>query len=323
MSKQSLELVDRIRAASRQMVRELGFMQATLAATDYPASAVHAILEIGAQGQMTAAQLTDWLCLERSSVSRMLRKLIDAGELKESGSETDGRLKWLTLTAKGKRSYAAIEEFGRKQAQTALSQLAPLQQREVAAGLSAYARALASHRRGAPAEGLRTVHIESGYQTGAIGRIVEMHARFYKDHASFGRFFERKVAGELVEFIDKLERPRNGLWLAVSEGHIVGSVAIDGESLGKRQAHLRWFIMDEGFRGAGAGRRLLQEAVNFCDAQGFTAVQLWTFKGLDTARGLYERAGFVLQDERTGKQWGKQVVEQRFVRAVIQPKNES
>jgi hypothetical protein len=52
-------------------------------------------------------------------------------------------------------------------------------------------------------------------------------------------------------------------------------------------------------------------------------VQLWTFRGLDTARGLYERAGFVLQDERSGKQRGKQVVEQRFVRAVIQSKNES
>lgn len=48
MPQHDLSLVDDIRAASRQMVRELGFMQATLAATDYPPSAVHAILEIGA-----------------------------------------------------------------------------------------------------------------------------------------------------------------------------------------------------------------------------------------------------------------------------------
>ena len=50
-------LVDHIRSASRQMVRELGFMQSTLAATDYPPSAVHAILEIGAQRTLTAVQL--------------------------------------------------------------------------------------------------------------------------------------------------------------------------------------------------------------------------------------------------------------------------
>ncbi|HBJ98815.1 MAG TPA: MarR family transcriptional regulator, partial [Delftia acidovorans] len=36
MPQHDLSLVDGIRAASRLMVRELGFMQATLAATDYP-----------------------------------------------------------------------------------------------------------------------------------------------------------------------------------------------------------------------------------------------------------------------------------------------
>ncbi|WP_342212198.1 hypothetical protein [Roseitalea porphyridii] len=36
-----------IRDASRRLVRELGFMQATLAGTDLSPSAVHAIIEIG------------------------------------------------------------------------------------------------------------------------------------------------------------------------------------------------------------------------------------------------------------------------------------
>ncbi|MBN9320840.1 MAG: MarR family transcriptional regulator, partial [Delftia acidovorans] len=81
MPQHDLSLVDGIRAASRQMVRELGFMQATLAATDYPPSAVHAILEIGTQGRMAASQLAQALGLEKSSVSRMVRKLVEAGEL--------------------------------------------------------------------------------------------------------------------------------------------------------------------------------------------------------------------------------------------------
>lgn len=48
-----LALIDDIRAASRLMVRELGFMDATVAASDYPPSAVHTILEIGIRGPMT------------------------------------------------------------------------------------------------------------------------------------------------------------------------------------------------------------------------------------------------------------------------------
>ncbi|WP_374191686.1 MarR family transcriptional regulator [Delftia sp. ASV31] len=42
---------------------------------------MHAILEIGAQGRMAASQLAQVLGLEKSSVSRMVRKLVEAGEL--------------------------------------------------------------------------------------------------------------------------------------------------------------------------------------------------------------------------------------------------
>jgi hypothetical protein len=42
---------------------------------------------------------------------------------------------------------------------------------------------------------------------------------------------------------------------------------------------------------------------------------LWTFQGLDTARALYERHGFVLVKEQLGARWGNTVTEQQFVRS--------
>ena len=63
------------------MVRELGFMQPKLAASSYPPSSVHTIVEIGERGALTAAELVMLLGLEKSSVSRMVRKLVEAGEL--------------------------------------------------------------------------------------------------------------------------------------------------------------------------------------------------------------------------------------------------
>lgn len=143
-----LDLIDGIRAASRLMVRELGFMQATLAATDYPPSAVHALLEIGARGAMTAAELSAFLGLEKSSVSRMIRKLVDAGELKEIASPDDGRIKHLQLTTRGRRSRTAIEAFGRQQVIAALARLGTAERRKVAEGLVLYAEALQLRRRG-------------------------------------------------------------------------------------------------------------------------------------------------------------------------------
>lgn len=308
------ELVDRIRAASRQMVRELGFMQTTLAATDYPPSAVHAIMEIGTRQSLTAVQLAEVLCLEKSSVSRMVRKLIEGGELKETQSATDARAKVLTLTAKGRHTLASINAFGRHQVTTALAQLPEVEQQIVGQGLGAYSRALEAHRLGTSFSPAGTVEIRRGYQPGVIGRVTEMHANFYSRSVGFGQFFESLVATGLAEFAARLANPENGLWVALHSGRIVGAVAIDGEDLGNGTAHLRWFIVDDGMRGAGVGHKLLSQALAFCDGQDFAATRLWTFQGLEAARRLYENAGFVLHDERAGQQWGREVVEECFVR---------
>ena len=141
-----LPLIDDIRAASRQMVRELGFMEATLAATDYPPSAVHTILEIGIRGPMTSVQVAEFLHLEKSSVSRMVRKLIACGELKETSDADDARVKPLSLTPKGRRTLASLHDFGRRQVSTALARLPEAERQIVRDGMTIYARALKASR---------------------------------------------------------------------------------------------------------------------------------------------------------------------------------
>lgn len=306
-------LVEEIRSASRTMVRELGFMRATLAATDYSPSAVHTLLEIETRVAVTAAQLVQLLDLDKSSVSRMVAKLIKAGELMES-ADNDGRVKRLHLTKQGRRTVAAIHAYGQLQVKTALEHLNPSQQQAVAQGLSAYAHALNARRTGEGQTPRTSVEISAGYRPGVVGRVTEMQAAFYARHCGFGQFFESKVASGVAEFVGRLDQPGNHIWVATMNDRIVGSIAIDGQDLGNNQAHLRWFILDEGCRGGGVGRLLLREAVEFCDRFGFEAIELSTFKGLDAARRLYEAAGFALTHEEQGSQWGRVVTEQQFTR---------
>jgi len=310
----SLSLVEQIRSASRTLVRELGFMRSTLAGTDYSPSAVHTLLELDNQGAMTAAQLVQVLDLDKSSVSRMIAKLIQAAEIAQTPGD-DARTRQLTLTEKGKRTVEAIHAFGQMQVTTALTSLSASQQQTVAQGLSAYAQALNALRLGSEAKTGSEIQISSGYRPGLIGRIAEMHAAYYSRHSGFGQFFESQVAAGVAEFAGRLSEARNGVWVATHHERIVGCVAIDGQDLGNNEAHLRWFILDDGCRGLGVGHRLLSEAIAFCDQQDFAAIQLWTFKGLEAARHLYESFGFELIHEEPGKQWGEAVIEQQFIRA--------
>lgn len=159
--------------------------------------------------------------------------------------------------------------------------------------------------------------ISYGYRPGAIGRIVEMHADYYSRHWGFGVFFEAKVAAELSAFMDRFEEGRDGLWTILDKERILGSVAIDGAKAGagEKGAHLRWFIIDPQLRGTGWGKRLLHEAVSFCDGKGYPQIYLWTFAGLHPARRLYESFGFRLVSQQEGAQWGTLVAEQLFERS--------
>lgn len=152
----------------------------------------------------------------------------------------------------------------------------------------------------------------TGYIPGAIGRITEMHARYYSEHAGFGLFFETKVAAEISEFLSRFNESRDGFWVAQAGDVVVGSVVVDGIKASTEGIHLRWFIVDPNYHGQGIGNVLLQAAVDFCKNTNFKRVYLWTFAGLDAARHLYEKFGFNLTQERAGETWGVTVKEQMF-----------
>ncbi|WP_140920912.1 bifunctional helix-turn-helix transcriptional regulator/GNAT family N-acetyltransferase [Limnobaculum xujianqingii] len=308
------EIIKQIRVASRLMVRELGFMSNTLAATEYSPSVVHTLLEVENKGTMTAAQLVQILGLEKSSVSRMLAKLIRIGELEETPSAEDARIKRLRLTAQGKKTVAEINRYSNQRVISALKKISPYQQQVVSQGLTFYANALQACREDTNPGNHGSLKIVAGYHAGMIGRITEIHGTFYAREYDFGSFFEAKVSASLADFAGRLDKECNQVWLAMLNDRIVGSVAIDGEDLGNNEAHLRWFILDDGCRGSGAGRKLIVEAMKFCDERKFSAVQLWTFNQLTAARHLYESFGFKLSKEWQGDQWGTSIMEQQFTR---------
>jgi len=308
MPTSSASLIKGIRSSSRQLVRQLGFMGGRFAGTDLHPSAVHALIEIE-QGSISARDLGASLNLDKSTVSRMLARLAASGHVREEASAEDARIKVLSLTEKGKCQVDAIHRSAHDQVAAALARLSPSQGQTVLEGLHLYASALC-----ASASPTGPVEIVPGYRTGIIARVTQMHATYYARETGFGQRFESVVAGGLAGFCDRLGNPRNQIWVARQAGHIIGSIAIDAEDMGDGIAHLRWFIVDDGVRGTGAGRKLLSEALAFVDDHDFAETHLWTFSGLAAARHLYEAGGFSLTEERNGTQWGSEVLEQRFVR---------
>lgn len=154
--------------------------------------------------------------------------------------------------------------------------------------------------------------IVRGQVPGALQRIVALHDSYYGEHWGFGRAFTEKNLFELSAFLDWFDADRDALWTVHARGSIEGSIAIDGSRAATDGAELRWFLVSDALRGRGAGARLLDAALGFCHDRGYGRVGLWTFKGLDRARQLYDAAGFELTEQRRGNRWGTRVLEQRL-----------
>ncbi len=145
---------------------------------------------------------------------------------------------------------------------------------------------------------------------GDLGAVIHLHGTVYAREYGFDPTFEAYVAGPLAEFA-RSRTDRDRLWLAERDGRLVGCVAVVGTS--EREAQLRWFLVDPAARGRGLGRWLLHEAVAFSRDRGYESLFLWTVSALTVAARLYRAAGFVKVEERPGRQWGVEVVEERYV----------
>jgi len=156
---------------------------------------------------------------------------------------------------------------------------------------------------------IRAVAIRPGLAPGDLGAVVRLHGLLYAKEHGFDPTFEAYVAGPLAEFAQR-RSPRERIWIAEGGGRLLGVVAIVAAS--DDLAQLRWFLVDPDSRGHGLGTALLSQAVEFAGSSGYQAITLWTVSALGAAARLYRGAGFQLVEERPGRHWGVDVVEERY-----------
>lgn len=145
---------------------------------------------------------------------------------------------------------------------------------------------------------------------GDLGQLIWLHGTVYAREYGFDPTFKAYVAGPLAEFV-RTGTERDRLWIAERGERIVGCIAIVGVS--RQEAQLRWYLVEPAARGLGLGWALLHEAIEFCKSRAYESVFLWTVSALTAAARLYRRFGFEKVEERPGRLWGVDVIEEKYV----------
>src|SRR5690349_21166875 len=94
--------VTAVRQSSRDLVRQLGFLEEQVFNSGISHSQCHVLLELEKQGHLTLLELCSILKVEKSTLSRTISGLIKRRFIKADISESDKRRKPLVLTTTGR-----------------------------------------------------------------------------------------------------------------------------------------------------------------------------------------------------------------------------
>jgi GNAT superfamily N-acetyltransferase len=152
----------------------------------------------------------------------------------------------------------------------------------------------------------------SEYPPGLIGIVAALFGRCIAASHGVNWTLDAMIAEQQCEFFRRFDPARDCVWVVMKRGVPHGALTIDGPhpETGREAARLRFFILEEGLRGQGLGRKMLVEAMRFCDVQNYQQVYLTTLPGLDAALHLYYERGFILTSESQEAFHGSRYMEQ-------------
>lgn len=289
-----------LRHASRELVRELGFLQGKDGETGASHSHCHTLIEIEKRSAVAQSELPTLLRLDKSTTSRIVADLVERGWLKARASREDRRARELSLTPRGRAKVGRVHRDANARVEHALTTLAADERQVVLRGMELYARALERSRRQAT---YRVRRVRAGDRA-AIARLIravmpEFGAKGPGFAISdpevddmFGAYQERRSAYFVVTRSD----PRGGPEVVVGGG---GYAPLSGGDDQTCELRKMYFLPE--VRGLGIGHKVLLGCLAGAKRAGFARMYLETLGAMSQARALYERNGFRRLQRRLGE----------------------
>ena len=295
--------IDAVRRFNRFYTSRIGALQGEYLGTPFPLPQARVLYEIGHReksgGSCTASELGADLDLDLGYLSRLLHGLRRQGLVQGEAAKHDARQRRLTLTPKGRKAFATLDESSRRAVGDMLSPLPAAKRKKLVDAMLTVESVLG----GNASEAKVTLR---AHRPGDIGWVVYRHGALYEQEYGWGLGFEKLVADIAAKFMRDFDPARERCWIAEMDGDPVGSVFLVQES--KTVAKLRLLIVEPRARGKGLGRRLVEECIAFARAKRYRKLVLWTQSNLAAARHIYKSCGLRLAKRQRHREFGVPLV---------------
>ncbi|WP_240197115.1 bifunctional helix-turn-helix transcriptional regulator/GNAT family N-acetyltransferase [Nonomuraea lactucae] len=269
----------------------------------YSLAEARVLFELAHAGQLETGELRALLGLDAGYLSRILARLDADGLITRERSAADARKQVVRLREAGAAMFATIDARSAEEVERLLGGLTEDGQERLVSSMAAIRRLL-----GGPAP--REPFVIRAPRLGDLGWVVQRHAELYSREYGWGVDFEQLVA----RIVGGFDLTRDAGWIAEAGGERVGCVFCEhGDA---STAKLRLLLVEPAARGAGLGRRLVEECVRHAKQAGYERITLWTRDCLVSARRIYAGVGFALESTRKGMESGIEVTDEVWTRAL-------
>ncbi|SHF93918.1 bifunctional helix-turn-helix transcriptional regulator/GNAT family N-acetyltransferase [Streptoalloteichus hindustanus] len=304
-----------VRAFNRFYTNVIGVLRDHLLGTAYSLTEARVLYELAQREATEVATLRRDLDIDAGYLSRVLARF-EGGELVvRQRSRLDGRRQVIRLTERGRAAYAELDSRSVRQIRGLLDHLDDAQQHQLTAAMEVIHSLLDPNFPPAVAPKL----VLRPPRPGDHGWVVQRHGAVYAQEHGWDVSFEAAVARLVAEYATRHDARREAMWIAESYGQPVGCVfcmAQDGDT-----ARLRLLLVEPTARGRGVGTALVEQCVRFARGAGYRRIVAWGEGSLDAAHRLYRGAGFVLTAEEPRHAFGHDLVRQRWVRELTEPRS--
>lgn len=275
-----------LRRASREIVRELGFLGARYDEADLSHSEAHALIEVAEQPGLSQSALCDVLCLDKSTTSRVVARLTQRGLLKVTSAVHDARRRALGLSREGARRLVLVHGPANARVGAALATLSTAERKRVLEGMSLYAQALRRTRGPGPSFELRPLRKEDNR---ALQQIVN---ECLSEFGAGGPGFVN-ADPDFKDLYASYQRPRSAYFVVTKGNRVLGGGGVahlKGAPVSRCEFQKMYLLPQA--RGHGLGQRILDMCLSTARELGYRDCYLETLDNMKAARGLYEKNGF-------------------------------
>ena len=281
-----------IREFNRFYTKRIGVLHGALLQHGFTLAEIRVLWEIAHRDHITSQTIANELDMDRAFVSRLLGSLKESDIVRTQPSEVDKRIKHLRLTKKGRAAIRVLEEQSSRDVQAMTSGLSAANRHRLVDSMKRIEKLLTLERDEPWSWVLRDP------RPGDFGWIIQRHGAIYAQEHGWDASFEALVAEIVAAFIRNFKPGRERCWIAEREGEPAGCVLLVEKS--KTVGQLRLLLVEPAARGAGIGKRLVQECILEARAAGYAKLVLTTHSILHAAHRIYRDAGF---RELPGQSW--------------------